>query len=143
MKDSIERCLEENQPIYVVDYQGIGKRTEAIGTRAYIVTYDKDKRIFKAILYGEDFVTYSIEDEGRIFFYTLKEAVNAAENLPKPQTIMYQKIDNNIYKKEVVGIRGHFEGVYDLVICFNRGECVSIKEIGHTLFFKKADADAR
>lgn len=141
MKDSIERCLEENQPIYVVDYYGIGDKTEAIGLRAYIVSYDKDKQIFKAILYGEEFVTYSIEDEGRLFFYTLKEAVNAADSLPKSHTTMYQKKDNKVYKKEVEGIRGHYvEGVYDLVICFNRGKCVSIKEIGHTLFFKEADA---
>ena len=141
MGDSLNRCFEKNQPIYVVDYYGIGMKTEAIGTRAYIVCYDKDRQIFKAILYGDTYNTYSVKDAGRLFFNSLGEAVRAANKLPKPHTIMYQKKDNNIYKKEIVGIRGHYvDGVYDLVVCFNRGESVSIKEIGHTLFFKEADA---
>ena len=141
MQDSIKRCLEDNQPIYVVDYYGIGRKTEAIGTRAYIVCYDKDRQIFKAMLYGDTYNTYSIKDAGRLFFDSLSEAVRAADSLPKPHTIMYQKKEKKVYKKEVAGIRGHYvNGVYDLVICFNRGECVSIKEIGHTMFFEEADA---
>ena len=141
MGDSLNRCFEKNQPIYVVDYYGIGRKTEAIGTRAYIVCYDKDRQIFKAILYGDTYNTYSIKDAGRLFFDSLSEAVRAANSLPKYQTIMYQKKDNKVYKKQVDGIKGHHvNGVYDLVVCFNRGECVSIKEIGHTVFFEEADA---
>ena len=141
MGDSLNRCYEKNQPIYVIDYWGVGKKTEAIGTRAYIVSYNKDKQIFKALLYGDTYNTYSVKDAGRLFFDSLSEAVKAANSLPKYQTIMYQKKDNIVYKKQVEGIRGqHVDGVYDLVICFRRGKSVSIKEIGHTLFFEEADA---
>ncbi len=98
---------------------------------------DKKTKTFTAVLYDD---TYQ-KDYGRLIFDTAEDAINAANKLPKPNTIIYQKIGKKIYKKTVLGIDGKYVGgVYDLRICLNSGEDISTKELRSSIFFNESDA---
>ena len=93
------------------------------------------------VLYGKTYQIYSFEDYGRLFFDTPEEAAKAANSIPKPGAIVVQITKKKVYKKVVIAIYGRYtDGVYDLVICLNRGKAVSTKELGKTLFLNELDA---
>lgn len=93
-------------------------------------------------MYYDIYNTYSFKDYGRLIFDTSNEAFDAANKLPKPKTLVYQIIDNKVYKKLGLGIHGQedVDGIYDLVVLLNKGKDVSTKEIGHSLFLNESDA---
>lgn len=77
----------------------------------------------------------------RLIFDTAEEAVKAANKLPKPKLVVYQKIGKRVYKKTVFGIDGHYvDGAYDLKIRLNKGKDISTKEIGISIFLNESDA---
>ena len=114
---------------------------QAFKTWAKIFEIDESKQVFSAFLYDDTYKVYSFKDYGRLIFDTSNEAEEAAERLPKPQTIVFQVIGKKVYKKIVIGIDEQYtDGVYDLVVCLNKGKDVSTKEIGHSLFINESDA---
>lgn len=138
-----ERKFKAGQVIYVVDYWGTDKGTQAFEAYAEIVYVNEDKEAFDAVLYGDTYQTYSFKDYGRLFFDKKEEALIAASKLPKPTSIIYQVIGKRVYKKEVLGIRiEDIHNTADLVLCLNRGKDISIKEIGVSLFLNESEARA-
>ena len=70
---------------------------------------------------------------------TLKEAAEAANKLPKPLSVVYQKIGKRVYKKTVSGIGGQYvDNVYDLKTRLNKGKDISTKEIGTSIFLNES-----
>ena len=131
----VKREFNKNEDVFVVDYWGTEKGAAAFSARAHIIEVDEENRMFIGVLYGDTYQRYSFSDYGRIVFDTSIEANKAASKLPKPGDIIYQKVGNKVYKKEVHSISGgHVNGVYDLEICFKKGKNISIKEFGVTLF---------
>lgn len=141
MKDVLKRKLKKGNLIYVVDYREINESEEAYVTRAYIFEVDEESETLGVVLYGKTYQIYSFEDYGRLFFDTPEEAAKAANSIPKPGAIVVQITKKKVYKKVVIAIYGRYtDGVYDLVICLNRGKAVSTKELGKTLFLNELDA---
>ena len=141
MANALKRSFEPGESVYVVDYWGINDGTQAFEARAEILKVDEKTKTFTAVLYGDTYQTYSFKDYGRLIFDTSAEATEAANNLPKPKTIVYQIIGKRVYKKHVEGIGGRYtDETYDLVIRLNKGKDVSTKEIGHSLFINELDA---
>lgn len=141
MENALERSFKKGECVFVIDFWGTEDGTQAFETQAEILNVDEKAKTFKAVLYGDTYQKYSFKDYGRLIFDTSAEAVEAANNLPKPKTTIYQKIGKRVYKKLVEGIGGkHIDGTFDLVIHLNKGKDISTKEIGHSLFFSKADA---
>ncbi len=141
MKNALKRNFEKGQHIYVVDYWGTNKGTQAFEERATILEVDEKKQTFIAVLYGDTYQTYSFMDYGRLIFDDQNEAIEAADKLPKPKSTVYQLISNRVYKKLALGIDGLYtDGTYDLVVLLNRGKYVSTKEIGKSLFLNEFDA---
>lgn len=141
MSKTSKRDFKVNQTIYLVDYWGTNNGSQAFETEAKIWVVDQKKKIFGAVLYGDTYQTYSFKDYGRLIFDTAEKAKKAANKLPKPKSVVYQKIGERVYKKTVIGIGGYYiDGVYDLVIHLNKGEDVSTKEIDVSIFFNESDA---
>ena len=127
--------------VYVVDWWGTSDGMQAITVRAKILDIDVNAGTFFALLYGDTYVKYSFKDYGRLIFDTQKEAVIATNKLPKPKTTIFQRIGKRVYKKVVKGIGSRYnDGIYDLIILLNRGQDISTKEIGHSLFLNESDA---
>lgn len=141
MSKQCERDFEVYQTVYLVDYWGTDNGSQAFETQAKILQVNKDDRTFDAVLYGDTYQRYSFKDYGRLIFDTAKEAAEAANKLPKPLSVVYQKIGKRVYKKTVSGIGGHYvDNVYDLKICFNKGKDISTKEIGTSIFLNESEA---
>ena len=141
MEDALKRNFKKGDCIYVVDYWGFCDGTRAFCTRAYIESVNNENETFIADMYGDTYQRYSFKDYGRLIFDTESEAAEAAIKLPKPNQTVYQVIGKRVYEKLVEGIRGRsIDMTYDLVVCFYRGKDVSIKEIGHSLFYSREEA---
>ena len=141
MSKQCERDFEVYQTVYLVDYWGTDNGSQAFETQAKILQVNKDDRTFDAVLYGDTYQRYCFEDYGRLIFDTAKEAAEAANKLPKPLAVVYQKIGKRVYKKTVSGIGGHYvDNVYDLKIRFNKGKDISTKEIGTSIFLNESEA---
>lgn len=141
MANAPKRIFKEGQLVYVVDYWGTSIGTQAFEASAGILEVDEKEQTFLAVLYGDTYQTYSFNDYGRLIFDTSDEATVAANQLPKPQTAVYQIIGKRVYKKLVIGILGQYvNGSYDLVVHLNKGKNISTKEIGHSLFLNEFDA---
>ena len=137
----VKRNFKNRDEVYVVDYWGTEKGAAAFSARALIIAVDEEKKTFCGVLYGDTYQTYSFADYGRLIFDTSIEANTAASKLPKPGGIVYQRIGDRVYKKEVDSIGGGYvDDVFDLKICFKRGKAVSTKEMGVTVFLNEADA---
>lgn len=141
MSKQCKRDFKVNQTVYLLDYWGTDNGLQAFGARAEILRVNDENKTFDALLYGDMCQRYSFEDYGRLIFDTEDEANEAANKLPQPKSIVYQKIGKRVYEKTVLGIDGRYvDGVYDLQIWLNRGKGVSIKEIGISIFLSEADA---
>ncbi len=130
------------EKIGVVDYwsPGIGLGEQAYAIYGKIIQINQEKQTVMIVLYGSTYIQYSINDYGILFFDTLDEAQEAASKLPKPKSTIYQKIGAKVYKRYVYGISGEYnDGIFDLVVRFNRIDGISIKEIGKTLFLSESD----
>lgn len=139
MTEKGKRDFKVKQTVYVVDCWGAKNGMQAFEAYAKILYVDEKKRNFNAVLYGDTYQRYSFEDYGRLIFDTKEEAKEAADKLPKPKSVVYQKIDEKTYKRTVCGIYGHYVGnVYDLVIRFEDGKEVSTKEIGISIFLTES-----
>lgn len=137
MSNACKREFYERPIVYLVDYWS----SEAWVACGRILQVDKANRTFLAVLYGDTYQRYSFNDYGRLIFDTVEQAANVANKLPKEGATLYQKIGKRIYKKISRGISGQYvQGVYDLVICLNKGANVSVKEIGKSIFLNEADA---
>jgi hypothetical protein len=76
-----------------------------------------------------------------LIFDTSIEANTAASKLPHPGDVVYQRIGNRVYKKQMDSIGGGYvDDVYDLKICFKKGKSVSSKEMGVTVFLDESEA---
>ena len=116
MKNALERNFKEGQYVYVVHYWYTNNGMQAFKTWAKIFEIDESKQVFSAFLYDDTYKVYSFKDYGRLIFDTSNEAEEAAERLPKPQTIVFQVIGKKVYKKIVIGIDEQYtDGVYDLL----------------------------
>ena len=141
MSNECKRNFKVNQIVQLVDYWGASNGTQAFEARAEILQVDKKNETFDAVLYGDTYQRYSFKDYGRLIFDTEEKATEAANKLPKPKSGVYQKIGKRVYKKVVLGINGHYvDDVYDLIICLNKGNDVSTKEIGISIFLQESDA---
>ncbi|MBP3255668.1 MAG: hypothetical protein J6M60_04175 [Clostridia bacterium] len=141
MKESLKRILEKDKVVYVIDYWGYTKGSKAIVTSATILDVDYKHKILVALLYGDTYNRYKFEDYGRLIFNTETEANTFASKIPDPGSIIFQIIGTKVYSKSVRNIRGkNDEGCHDLVIEFDRGSCISTKELGHTIFSKREEA---
>ena len=141
MPNASKRTFKPGEIVYVVDYWGTSNGVQAFEAIAEILQVNEKAQTFSAILYGDTYHTYSFKDFGRLIFDTSVEASKAANVLPKPQTIIYQRIGKRIYRKLVEGIGSQYTNcTYDLVIHLNRGKSISTKEMGHTLFLTESDA---
>lgn len=144
MKETINRIFTKGEYVYIVDYWCTEDGPQACETKAKILKVDKKAQTFTALLYGDTYQIYSFNDYGRLFFDTLDETTIATNNLPKPNTIVYQVIRNKVYKKLVKGIGGkHINGVFDLIIHFAKGKDVSSKEIGNSIFLCEPEAQMK
>ena len=138
---SKERDFKVNQTVYLVDYWGTNIGSQAFEAQAKILQVDEENKTFDAVLYEDTYQRYSFEDYGRLIFDTAEEANEAAGKLPKPKSVVYQKIGKRVYKKTVCGIGGHYvDNVYDLIVRLNKGKAVSTKEIGISIFLNESDA---
>ena len=114
-----------------------------IEEQAKNVSYQKAKAVFdrtegNRVIIGSDTM---VVKNNKIYGKpkTKEEAKEAADKLPKPKSVVYQKIDEKTYKRTVCGIYGHYVGnVYDLVIRFEDGKEVSTKEIGISIFLTES-----
>lgn len=141
MSKECKRAFKVNQTIYLVDYWGTSNGSQAFEVQAKILQVNEENKTFDAVLYGDTYQRYSFEDYGRLIFDTEKKAIEAAAKLPKPKSVVYQKIGKRIYKKTVSGIYGHYvDNVYDLIIRLNKGNDVSTKEIDISVFLNEAEA---
>ena len=141
MKESLKRILEKDRVVYVIDHWGYTKGSKAIVTSATILDVDYKHKILVALLYGDTYNRYKFEDYGRLIFNTETEANTFASKIPDPGSIVYQIIGTKVYSKSVRNISSKSkEGFHDLVIEFDRGSCVSTKELGHTIFAKRDEA---
>lgn len=141
MADELTRRFLPGTYVHVVDYWGTDDGTRAFEAAAKIVDVDEKNETILMVLYGDSYQRYSFKDYGRIVFDTREEAIKVALGLPNPGMTIYQVIANRVYKKRVEGIGGRStEGTYDLIVHLNKGESVSIKEIGQTLFYYESDA---
>ena len=137
MQKGCNRDFKVGEKVHLLDYWS----SEVLRTRAEILSVDNQNQKFLALLYGDTYQTYSFNDYGRLIFDTAEEASEAAKKLPKSGTTVYQKIGNRVYKKKSLGISGqHFDGVYDLIILFDKGKNVSIKDIGVSIFLNEVEA---
>ena len=136
-----KRDFNKNDKVYIVDYWGTSKGAAAFSVGAEIISVNEEKQTFCAVLYGDTYQVYSFADYGRLIFDTSIEANTAASKLPHPGDIVYQRIGNRVYKKQMDSIGGGYvDDVYDLKICFKRGKAVSSKEMGVTVFLDEAEA---
>ena len=141
MANALKRSFRQGECVYVVDYWGTNDGIQAYAESAEILKVDEEAETFVAVLYGDTYQKYSFKDYGRLIFDTSDEAIEATDNLPKPNTTVYQIIGKRVYKKLVQGVDGQYiDGVYDLVIRLDKGKDVSTKEIGHSLFISELDA---
>lgn len=141
MSKECKRDFKVNQTVYLVDYWGTSNGSQAFEAQAKILQVDEENKTFDAVLYGDTYQRYSFEDYGRLIFDTEKEAIEAAAKLPRPKSVIYQKIGKRVYKKTVIDIGGHYvDGVYDLKISLNKGKEVSTKEMGISIFLNESDA---
>lgn len=137
MSKECKRDFKVHQIVYLVDYWG----SQASKAQAEILQVDEKNKTFDAVLYGDTYQRYSFKDYGRLIFDTAEEAVEASSKLPKPKSVVYQKIGKRVYKKTVCGISGQYvDNVYDLIILLNKGKNISIKEIGISIFLNESDA---
>lgn len=138
MSELCKRNFEVNQTIHLVDYWGTSNGSQAFKAQAKILMVNKENETFTAVLYGDTYQQYSFKDYGRLIFDTAAEAAN---KLPKPQSVIYQKLGQRVYKKTVLGIYGHYiDDVYDLFIRLDKGNNISTKKIGVSIFTNEADA---
>ena len=136
-----ERSFQVGECVYVVDWLDTSNGMEAIKARAEIQDVDTKAKTFIATLADDTYIRYSFKDYGRLIFDKSEEAAVAANNLPKPKTIIFQRIGKRVYKKMVKGIGSQYnDGIYDLIILLNKWQGVSTKEIGHSLFMNESDA---
>ena len=141
MSKECKRDFKVNQTVYLVDYWGTNNGSQAFEAEAKILQVNEENKTFDAVLYGDTYQRYSFEDYGRLIFDTAKEAAEAANKLPKPLSVVYQKIGKRVYKKTVCGIYGHYvDNVYNLIIRLNKGKDVSTKEIGISIFLNESEA---
>jgi hypothetical protein len=143
MKKASLRKFKVKDKVFIIDHWWTTQGPQAFSARAEIVKVDKKNKIFTAVLYGDTYQKYSFKDVGRLIFGSKSEADTVVDTLPLPNTRVFQKIGKNTYKKTVKGVIGkEINGIYDLVVTFNRGKELSIKEIGKTLFLEdKEDAN--
>ena len=141
MKESLKRILEKDREVYVIDHWGYIKGAKAIVTRATILEVDYKNKNLVALLYGDTYNRYKFEDYGRLIFNTEQEANTFANKIPDPGSIIFQIIGRKVYSKAIRNILGkNEEGFYDLIIEFDRGSCISTKELGHTIFSRREEA---
>ena len=143
MSKECKRDFKVNQTVYLVDYWGTSNGSQAFEAQAKILQVDEENKTFDAVLYGDTYQRYSFEDYGRLIFDTEKEAIEAAAKLPRPKSVIYQKIGKRVYKKTVIDIGGHYvDGVYDLKIRLNKGKEVSTKEMGISIFLNESPSNS-
>ena len=137
----VKRNFRKNDVVYVVDYWGTLNGSAAFSVRAIVIDVDEEKKNFDAVLYGDTCQRYGFEDYGRLVFDTAKEADDAANKLPTPGTMVYLRKAGRVYKRKVDSIGGGYvDDKYDLNIRFERGENISIKELGVTIFIDEPTA---
>lgn len=141
MEERVERNFHVGDIIHVVDYWGTNDGSQAFEATATILKVNEEGRVFSALLYGDTCQTYSFNDFGRLVFDNYDDAEAAANALPRPKTMVFQRIGDRVYKKHVTGINGKYnEKTYDLFVCLDKGNPVSIKEIGYSLFLTEEEA---
>jgi len=138
MSDS-KRIFEVGQTVFIIDYWGTGNgEAQAFETQAEIRYVNQEKQILGAVLYGDTYQIYSFNDYGRLIFDTLDEAKENTNKLPKPNSVVFEKIGNQVCEQIVLGITGEkINGTYDLMVRLKNGKNVSIKEIGISIFLTK------
>ena len=90
MTNASKRSFKEGERVYVVDQLGTSNGTQAFEAQAEILKVDVKAKTFTAVLYGDIYQKYSFKDYGRLIFDTSAGATEAANNLPKPKTKVYQ-----------------------------------------------------
>ena len=140
MSDACKREFMIGQIIYAVD----SKQTQPIVRKAQIIQISgSEKKLLAVFPYdmGDGTHIYSFSDYGRLYFFDKKEAMDAADKLPKPNTTLYEIVNAHVRKRVVYGLwSNHFSGDFDLYIRFKNKKSISTKELNVTLFFDKKTA---
>ena len=138
-----ERTLKKGYVIFVVDaYYYYGR--QAVVKKAEVSKVDPEEDFFIAIICDsngdryESLRKYNLNDYGRIFFDTEAEAIEAAEKLPKPDQIVYIRINGRYYKRNITRlITRNYKLVSDIYIeLYNYSRYISIQEIGTKLWLE-------
>jgi len=149
MKNISKRRFYVGECIYIINWDGIKEisftsvswNTWAVVELAFIREVNlKNNTLIVGTDYDspKTYKTYSVDDYNLLFFDRFEDAKKIADELPKTGTIVYQVIGRKVYKKLVKGIFGEYSNnIYDLVVRFDKGKNISIKQVGHSLFLNE------
>ena len=143
MDEASKQKIKEGEYIYVIDYKCVGGFEQAFVFMAKIIKVNEKAESFVARFCTRfTLQRYLIKDYKYLFFYTSEEAESAVSKLPKPGATVYHKIGKRVYKKKVTAVGGLIdEGInYDIYILLNRGDPISISQMGKTIFLSESDA---
>lgn len=141
MSNEEKRIFKKSQVLHVIDCWGTKCGMQAFQASATIINIDEEIGSFDAVLYGDTYQRYNVNDYGRLIFDDESEAIKAADNLPKPTSFVYQLIGNRVFKKTVVGVRNEYINDFtDLVVHLNKGKRIPIGRIGIELFLDESSA---
>lgn len=137
MSKTCNRKFKEGEEVYVVDWWGTSKGTQAFEAAAEIIEVEEES--FLAVLYGDTYQRYSFKDYGRLIFDDKDEAEKAAEKLPKPgSTVWLIDEDYNISKSKVKGIEGgYFDEIFNLTIELEDNKSITTDRIGTEVFLSE------
>lgn len=141
MLNEEKRIFKKGQVLYVVDCWGTSFGMQAFEACAKVIDVDEEAESFDVVLYGDTYQRYNFKDYGRLIFDSKLRAAEVADKLPKPNSIVYQRIGNRVFKKTVDGVQNEYiNGFTDLVIHLNKGKSVPIGKIGIEIFLDESSA---
>lgn len=141
MTNANERNFCEGQKIYVIDWGYPAKDFVAVKRETEIRLVNNEEKWFVAILDDELYEKYLFEDYGILVFDNEKDADEAVKKIPIPGTVVYQIIGGIICKRKVYRISENMpSSSKEIIIRFNRGKTVSIKQLNKTVFLTREKA---
>lgn len=131
MANANKRTFKQGEEVYVIDWWG----ANAVVARAEILSVQKRTNTFMAVLYGDTYQKYCFDDYQKIIFDDWFSANNKLNTIPKEGYVVYQVKGKRVYKKIVDSICGRKkEKGMDVIIRFTKGDPVSIRQLGITIF---------
>lgn len=128
----------KHEILYVIDWWGATKGTEAIITNGIVKNVNENLKTLTIGLVSGELKLYSFDDYNRLIFDDKVKAKEELNKIPLPTSIIYKVENNKTYERKVYDITYIIkDNLTDLAILLENGELVSIKEIGVTIFLDK------